>query len=114
MEKLPEFRAGDLLKVYSKIVEGGKERITNFQGVVIQIRGAGHSKTFTVRKTSGSVGVERIFPLYSPNITKIEVKKKGKVRKAKLFYLRGKRGKESKIKEAGSERKPGPEAVAVE
>ncbi len=112
MEKLPEFRAGDLIKIYSKIVEGGKERVTSFQGVVIQVRGAGRSKTFTVRKTSGGVGVERIFPLDSPNITKVEVKKKGKVRRAKLFYLRGKKGKEAKIREAGVERKPGSEAVA--
>lgn len=114
MEKTPEFRAGDLVKVYSKIVEGGKERTTGFQGVVIQVRGAGNGKTFTVRKTSSGIGVERIFPLFSPNLIKIEVKKKGKVRKAKLFYLRGKKGKQSKIKEAGIERKPGPEAVANE
>ncbi len=114
MEKIPEFRAGDLIKVYSKIVEGGKERITTFQGTVIQLRGAGPSKTFTVRKISGGIGVERIYPLYSPNITKIEVKKRGQVRKAKLFYLRGKKGKKSKIKEASGERKPGSETLAQE
>ena len=111
MEKIPDFRAGDLLKVYSKIIEGGKERITSFQGVVIQRRGSGNSETFTVRKISSGIGIERIFPLHSPTVTKIEVKKKGRVRKAKLFYLRGKKGKKSKIKTAGGEGKPGPEPV---
>ncbi len=114
MEKIPDFRAGDLVKVYSKIIEGGKERITTFQGIVIQRRGEAKSKTFTVRKISSGIGIERIFPLYSPNLTKIEVKKKGNVRKAKLFYLRGKKGKKSKIKEVTSERKLGSAPVAQE
>ncbi len=114
MEKIPDFRAGDLIKVYSKIIEGGKERVTTFQGTVLQRRGSGNGETFTLRKITAGIGIERIFPIRSPNITKIEVKKKGKVRKAKLFYLRGKKGKKSKIKEAESEKKPGLDTVAAE
>ncbi len=100
MEKIPEIKPGDLVKVYTRIKEGDKERITQFQGVVIQTRGTNVSKTFTVRKISAGVGIERIFPLHSPMITKIEVTKKGKVRRAKLSYLRHRIGRKMKIKEA--------------
>jgi len=99
MTTLPDIKPGDLVKVYSKIVEGDKTRITPFQGIVIQIKGSGVSKTFTVRKISAGIGVERIFPLFSPMIAKIEVKKRGMVRKAKLTYLRHKKTKKMKIKE---------------
>lgn len=100
MEKIPEIKPGDLIKVYTKIIEGDKSRIAAFQGIVIQTKGSGISKTFTVRKISAGVGIERIFPLHSPLITKIEIKKKGKVRRAKLNYLRYKKGRKMKIKEA--------------
>jgi len=100
MAKIPDIKPGDLVKVYSKIREGEKERVTLFQGVVMQIRGAVQSKTFTVRKISAGVGVERIFLFHSPMITKIEIKKKGKVRRAKLNYLRQRKGRKMKIKEA--------------
>jgi len=99
MAKIPDMKPGDLVKVYSKIVEGDKERITPFQGVIIQIKGSDIHKTFTVRKISAGVGIEKIFPLHSPMITKIEIKKKGKVRRAKLSYLRQRRGRKMKIKE---------------
>jgi large subunit ribosomal protein L19 len=98
MEKIPEIKPGDLVKVFSKIIEGEKSRIAAFQGVVIQTRGSGVSKTFTLRKISAGVGIERIFPLHSPLITKIEIKKRGKVRKAKLSYLRQKQARKIKIK----------------
>jgi len=97
---IPEnIRPGANLKVYHKIVEGDKERVQIFQGTVIQIRGAKDSKMITVRKMSRGIGVERIFPLNSPVITKIELKKHAKVRRAKLYYLRGKKGQEAKLKE---------------
>jgi large subunit ribosomal protein L19 len=96
---IPDFRSGDTLKVYFKLKEGEKTRIQIFQGIVIQKRGTGINKTFTVRKISHGVAVERIFPLYSPLIEKIEVVRYGKVRRAKLFYLRGAKGKRQKIKE---------------
>lgn len=99
MENMPEFRPGDVVKVYAKIKEGDKERIAPFQGVVIQMKGREIGRTFTVRKISAGIGVERIFPLHSPLITKIEIKKKGKVRRAKLNYLKKLRGKKIKIKE---------------
>jgi large subunit ribosomal protein L19 len=98
MEKIPEFKPGDLVKIYTKIIEGDKSRTAAFQGVVIQTKGSGVSKTFTVRKISAGIGVERIFPLHSPLITKIEIKKKGKVRKAKLSYLRHTQAKKIKIR----------------
>ena len=98
-EPLPEFHPGDAIKVYHKIFEGDKERIQTFQGTVLQIRGAKDFKTFTVRKMSRGIGVERIFPMNSPRITKIEVKKQSKVRRAKLYYLRGKKGSAGKLKE---------------
>ena len=85
--------------VHYKIKEGNKERIQNYRGVVIQVKGTGVTKTFTVRKMSGSIGVERIFPLYSPFIDEIELNKKGMVRRAKLYYLRSLTGKKARIKE---------------
>ena len=96
---IPDFRPGDTVKVYAKVRERGKERIQVFEGVVIQKRRGQKRSTFTVRKISFGVGVERIFPLHSPNIDKIEVVRRGKVRRAKLYYLRGKRGKAARIKE---------------
>jgi len=96
---IPEFRSGDTVNVHVKVVEGDKERIQVFQGVVINRKGAGINETFTVRKISNGVGVERIFPLHSPNLSKIERLKEGKVRRAKLFYLRELRGKASRIEE---------------
>lgn len=96
---LPDFRPGDNISVNYKIVEGSKERIQKFRGDVIQINGIGSTKTFTVRKMSNGVGVERIFPLQSPHITEIEINKHGRVRRAKLFYLRGLVGKKAKIRE---------------
>lgn len=95
----PQFKAGDTITIHYKIKEGNKERIQNFRGVVIQVKGTGITKTFTVRKMSGNVGVERIFPLYSPFIDQIEVNKKGIVRRAKLYYLRSLTGKKARIKE---------------
>jgi large subunit ribosomal protein L19 len=96
----PEFRPGDTIKVHVRVVEGDKVRSQVFQGVVINRRGAGVRHTFTVRKVTEGIGVERIFPLNSPNISRIEVTRKGKVRRAKLFYLRGKKGKAGRITEA--------------
>ncbi|HQF67358.1 MAG TPA: 50S ribosomal protein L19 [Candidatus Cloacimonadota bacterium] len=95
----PDFRVGDTVKVHYKIKEGAKERIQVFQGIVIQQRGSGISKSFTVRKISNGVGVERIFPLNSPNIDKMEIVRYGQVRRAKLFYLRQAKGKAGRIKE---------------
>jgi len=96
---LPSFRPGDTLKVHVKVVEGSRERIQLFEGVVIRRRGGGISETFTVRKISYGVGVERTFPLHSPKIDKIDVARRGKVRRAKLYYLRSLRGKAARIKE---------------
>ena len=96
---LPSFRPGDTLKVHVKVIEGTRERIQLFEGVVIKRRGGGISETFTVRKISYGVGVERTFPLHSPKIDKIEVARRGKVRRAKLYYLRDLRGKAARIKE---------------
>nr|WP_311148117.1 50S ribosomal protein L19 [Prevotella pallens] len=95
----PKFRAGDTVTVAYKIVEGNKQRIQLYRGVVIKINGEGEKKRFTVRKMSGTVGVERIFPMESPNIDSIEVNKYGKVRRAKLYYLRKLTGKAARIKE---------------
>ena len=97
--ELPKFGAGDTVTVRYKIREGSKERIQNFRGVVIQLRGSGNTKTFTVRKMSGNTGVERIFPLYSPFIDGIEINKRGSVRRKRLFYLRELTGKKARIKE---------------
>lgn len=101
-QDIPEFRPGDTLRVHVKVIEGQRERVQVFEGVVIQRRGGGISETFTVRKVSYGVGVERTFPLHSPRIEKIEVIRRGKVRRAKLFYLRKLRGKAARIKEIHS------------
>lgn len=98
-DDLPDFRPGDTLKVHVKVVEGSRERIQVFEGVVIKRRGAGISETFTVRKLSYGIGVERTLPVHSPIIAKIDVAKRGKVRRAKLYYLRNLRGKAARIKE---------------
>jgi large subunit ribosomal protein L19 len=99
---LPDFRPGDTVKVNFQVKEGDKVRIQVFQGVVIARRGSGTGETFVVRKISGGVGVERVFPLHSPKIDSLEVIRAGKVRRAKLFYLREKTGKASRIKEKRS------------
>jgi large subunit ribosomal protein L19 len=99
VKELPSFKPGDNVVVSYKIIEGAKERIQDFRGNVLQINGDGATKTFTVRKMSNGVGVERIFPLNSPNISEIKVLKRGKVRRAKLYYLRALTGKKAKIKE---------------
>ncbi|HDP2740926.1 TPA: 50S ribosomal protein L19 [Staphylococcus aureus] len=96
---LPSYRPGDTLRVHVRIIEGTRERIQVFEGVVIKRRGGGVSETFTVRKISSGVGVERTFPLHTPKIEKIEVKRRGKVRRAKLYYLRSLRGKAARIQE---------------
>ncbi len=101
---VPEFRAGDTVKVHVKVAEGDKERIQIFQGVVIARRGSGTRETFTVRKISGGIGVERIFPLHTPTIDTIEVVRRGRVRRAKLYYLRKLRGKAARIEERRDER----------
>lgn len=98
--KLPAFKAGDTVNVHVKISEGNKERIQQFQGVVLYRRGSGtNGESFSVRKVSNGVGVERIFPVLSPSIDKIEVLKSGKVRRAKLYYMKGRQGKSARIKE---------------
>ncbi|MRI63290.1 50S ribosomal protein L19 [Ornithobacterium rhinotracheale] len=96
----PKFSTGDTITVYQEITEGGKTRVQFFRGVVLQRRGTGATETFTVRKMSGEVGVERIYPINLPAIQKIEVNKRGKVRRARIFYFRGLRGKKARIKEA--------------
>lgn len=96
---LPSFRPGDTVRVHVKVREGQRERIQVFEGVVIRRRGSGISETYTVRKISYSVGVERTFPVHSPKVDKIEVMRRGKVRRAKLYYLRGLSGKRARIKE---------------
>lgn len=98
--ELPEFGTGDTLTVYYQIREGNKIRTQFFKGVVIQIKGQGLSKTFTIRKMSGVVGVERIFPMNMPGLEKIEVNKKGKVRRSRIYYFKNLRGKKARIKEA--------------
>jgi large subunit ribosomal protein L19 len=98
-KEIPAFKAGDTITVHYKIKEGNKERIQQYRGVVIQRKGSGPTASFTVRKMSGDVGVERIFPIASPFIDKIEVNKVGKVRRAKIFYLRGLTGKKARIQE---------------
>ena len=98
-KEYPDFKSGDTITVYYEIKEGEKSRTQFFKGVVIQIKGTGKTKTFTIRKMSGTVGIERIFPFNLPTIKKIEVNKKGKVRRSKLYYLRDRVGKSAKIKE---------------
>jgi len=98
-QDLPAFNPGDTIKVHQRVVEGNKQRIQIFEGVVIARRGSRSNASFTVRKVSYGIGVERIFPLHSPNIEKIEVTRMGKVRRAKLYYLRSRRGKAARLKE---------------
>jgi large subunit ribosomal protein L19 len=98
-QDIPEFGPGDTVRVHVKVVEGNRERIQVFEGTVISRRGKGVSETFTVRKLSGGVGVERVFPLHSPKIERIEVARQGRVRRAKLYYLRGRVGKRAKVRE---------------
>ena len=98
-DNLPDFKSGDTVKVNVKVIEGNRERIQNFEGVVIAANGAGVNKTITVRKLSFGVGVERIFPVHAPIVDSIEVVRKGKVRRSKLYYLRDRVGKSAKIKE---------------
>ena len=97
---VPEFRPGDTVRVHAKVVEGERERSQAFEGVVIRQRNAGSSSNFTVRRVSHGVGVERTFPIYSPRLDKVEVVRKGNVRRAKLYYLRGRTGRAARIKEA--------------
>lgn len=98
-KEYPNFKAGDNITVNYKIVEGGKERIQSFRGDVIKRQGSGHTASFTVRKISDSIGVERTFPIYSPNIDSIELNKNGRVRRAKLYFQRSRSGKSARIKE---------------
>ena len=98
---LPEFRAGDTVRLQVKVVEGEKERIQPFEGIVIRINGGGNRATFTVRKISYGIGVERIFPMHSPRIEKIQVLSRGKVRRAKLYYLRNLSGKAARVQTIG-------------
>ncbi|HKH62925.1 MAG TPA: 50S ribosomal protein L19 [Flavitalea sp.] len=98
-KEYPNFKAGDNITVHYKIVEGGKERIQSFRGDVIKRQGSGHTASFTVRKISDSIGVERTFPIYSPNIDSIELNKNGRVRRAKLYFQRNRSGKSARIKE---------------
>ena len=96
---LPEFRVGDTVKVYGKIKEGNRERVQIFEGTVLKRQGGGARETFTVRKFSNGIGVEKTWPVHSPNVEKIEVVRRGKVRRAKLYYLRDRVGKAAKVKE---------------
>lgn len=98
-ENVGDFRAGDTVKVYGKIKEGNRERIRVFEGTVLKIRGGSNRATFTVRKVSNGVGVEKTWPMHSPNVEKVEVVRRGKVRRAKLNYLRDRVGKKAKVKE---------------
>ncbi|MDO4431859.1 MAG: 50S ribosomal protein L19 [Aerococcaceae bacterium] len=98
---IPEFRPGDTVRVHARIVEGERERVQLFEGLVIKRRGAGISETYTVRKISNGVGVERTFPVHTPRVDKIEVTRKGRVRRAKLYYIRSLSGKAARIKERG-------------
>ena len=98
-ENAPEFNVGDTVKVYGKIKEGNRERIQIFEGTVIKRQGGSNRETFTVRKTSNGIGVEKTWPLHSPNVEKIEVVRRGKVRRAKLNYLKDRVGKKAKVKE---------------
>ena len=96
---IPSFKAGDTITVTYRIVEGSKERLQSFRGVVIQLKGSGKTKMFTIRKVSNGVGVERIFPLYSPHLDHIEVNKRGVVRRARIYYFRDLTGKKARIRE---------------
>lgn len=110
--EIPPLRPGDTVAVHVRIVEGDKERVQVFQGTIIQIRGAGPNRSFTVRKVSRGYGIERIFPYATPAIAKVEVKRHGRVRRAKLYYLRDRTGREAMLHEERSEGKPRPETVA--
>ncbi|MDZ4278504.1 MAG: 50S ribosomal protein L19 [Dehalococcoidia bacterium] len=101
---IEEFGPGDTVRVHAKVVEGNRERIQAFEGVVIRRRNAGSSSNFTVRRVAQGVGIERSFPIYSPRVDKVEVLRRGKVRRAKLYYLRGRTGRAARIKEAARER----------
>ena len=98
-ENVPQFNVGDTVKVYGKIKEGSRERIQIFEGTVLKKQGGGNRATFTIRKNSNGIGVEKTWPLHSPNVEKVEVVRRGKVRRAKLFYLRDRVGKRAKVKE---------------
>ncbi len=98
-QEISEFNVGDTVKVYGKIKEGNRERIQIFEGTVLKRQGGGNRETFTVRKSSGGVGVEKTWPLHSPNVERVEVVRRGKVRRAKLNYLRDRVGKKAKVKE---------------
>ena len=98
-ENVGQFNVGDTVKVYGKIKEGNRERIQVFEGVVVKRQGGSNRETFTVRKTSNGIGVEKTWPLHSPNVEKVEVVRRGKVRRAKLYYLRDRMGKAAKVKE---------------
>lgn len=98
-EELPSFNIGDTVRVHNRIKEGSRERIQMFEGTVIGRRGSGISETFTVRRIAYGVGVEKTFPIHSPNVVKVDVTRRGKIRRAKLYYLRGRVGKASKVKE---------------
>jgi len=112
LKQTPDFKIGDTIRIYVKVVEGDKERLQPYEGIVIARKGGGLRETFMVRKISFGVGVERIFPLHSPSIERIDILKRGDVRRAKLYYLRGKKGKAAKVKEKERERiiKTVPEA----
>ena len=110
--EIPPMRPGDTIAVHVRIVEGDKERVQVFQGTVIQIRGAGPNRSFTVRKVSRGYGIERIFPYATPAIAKVEVKRHGKVRRAKLYYLRKRTGREAMLQEQRGEEQPRPGTVA--
>ncbi|MEX0686410.1 MAG: 50S ribosomal protein L19 [Balneolales bacterium] len=101
-DEATRFEAGDTINVHYRVREGEKERIQQYEGLVISMRGSGANKTFTVRKISNNIGVERIFPMYSPSIAKIDIKRRNKVRRAKLYYIRELKGKAAKLKERTS------------
>lgn len=100
-QDIPDFDPGDTVKVHVRVVEGNRERIQLYEGTVLKVRGTGLSRTFTVRRITYGVAVERTFPIHSPRIAKIEVTRRGKVRRARLFYLRGRTGKKARVKEKG-------------
>jgi large subunit ribosomal protein L19 len=112
-DDLPEFRPGDTVRIHVRVVEGNRERIQVFQGVVIRRQGGGLHETFTVRKISFGVGVERTFPVHSPSIAKVEIVSRGRVRRAKLYYLRERRGKKARIKERRDEAAEAAEAARL-
>jgi len=111
-EQVPAFNVGDTVKVFVKVIEGTRERLQGFEGIVIARRSGGVRETFTVRRVSFGVGIERIFPIHSPRIDRIEVVRKGRVRRAKLYYLRNLSGKAAKIKEVITVKKPAPKKEA--